>query len=229
MRARLPGLIAVVLIVGGLTAAAPRSMSLFDTITAALLGSEGTYLQFIGTAVLYIGFAYLLTLPYAERRDTWMQLELLRRGSDYSWLTGMLRQSVVPAVMFPLGLGSAAAGWYIALGGRSLATPENGMPPWLFQLVANGALQILVYALVLLAATMATRNRVGGLAATAVLLVLALPRRQPMPLLPVQLSGMIYARGGWASTLPATATLLLTIALAATGVLLVLQHRRRTA
>jgi hypothetical protein len=229
MRTRALLAVAVALITGGLTAAAPRPLSLFDTVSAALLGSEGSYLQFIGTAVLYIGFAYALTLPYSERRDTWMQLELLRHGSNARWLTAAIRRTLPPLLLFPAALGTLSTAWYLALGGRDFTLPQTGLPAWVFQLVANGALQLLVYVLILLTATIGTSNRVGGLAATAVLFALALPRRQPVPALPVQLSGMTYAQSGWASALPATATLLIATVLATAAALLVMRRLRRTA
>lgn len=229
MRARIAGAAAVVLVVGGLTSAAPRSLSVFDSVTAALLGSEGTYLQFIGTAVLYIGFAYVLTLPYLERRDTWMQLELLRHGSSRRWLTAAIRRLAVPLLLFPAALGLLSAGWYFALGGHDITLPAAGLPAWAFQLIVNGALQLLVYVLVLLTATLATSNRIGGLAAAAVLLALALPRRSPLPALPVQLSGMTYALAGWTSALPATATLLIASTALTAATLGVMQRLRRTA
>lgn len=223
------GATAVVLVTGGLTAAAPQPLPLFDTISAALLGSEGTYLQFIGTAVLYIGFAYLLTLPYSERRETWMQLELLRHGSNARWLTAAVGRNLVPIITFPIALGALSAGWYLALGGHTFPLPSVGLVPWSFQLVVNGSLQLLVYVLILLTATIGTSNRIGGLAATAALVALALPRRQPLPALPVQLSGMTYAQHGWASALPATATLLVTIVLISAAALLVMRRLHRTA
>ena len=229
MRARIGLAVTVVLVTGGQTAAASRPLSLFDTVSAALLGSGGSYLQFIGTAVLYIGFAYALTLPYSERRDTWMHLELLRHGSNTRWLAGTVRRALLPLLLFPAALGAISAAWYLALGGRAFSLPQVGLAAWSFQLLINGALQLLVYVLVLLAATIGTSNRVGGLAATAVLFALALPRRQPVPALPVQLSGMTYAQNGWASALPATGTLLVTTVLAAAAALLVMQRLHRTA
>jgi hypothetical protein len=229
MRSRALIAVAVVLVTGGLTTAAPQPLSLFDTVSAALLGSEGSYLQFIGTAVLYIGFAYAVTLPYSERRDTWMQLELLRHGSNARWLTAAIRRALLPLLLFPAGLAVFSAAWYLALGGRTFTLPQAGLPAWMFQLVANGGLQLLVYVLILLSATIGTSNRAGGLAATAALFALALPRRQPIPALPVQLSGMTYAQNGWASALPATATLLIATVLATAAALLVMRRLQRTA
>lgn len=206
----------------------PKELTLFEAITAALWGSTGTYLQFIGTAIVFIGVAYLLTVPYAERRDTWMQLELLRYGSNHRWLIAVVRRIALPAAALPIGLSVASTAWYLLLGGRTFTLPTVGLMPWLFQLLVNGALQLLVYVLVLLTATIGTSNRVGGLAAAAVLLALGFPHRQPQPLLPVQLSGMGYALDGWRSALPVTATLFVTTTATALIALLVLQRLRRT-
>ena len=206
-----------------------RGLALFDALTVALLGSTGTYLQFIGSSVLFVGYAYLLSLHYADRADGWLQLELLRCGSDGRWLGRAVRRACLPAAVFPAVLALTGSGWYLLLGGHAAAPPPGGLAPWVYQLLVNGTLQLVVYLLVLLAATIATPNRIGGLAAAAILFALGLPQRVPLPILPVQLSGMSHSLGGWQSVLSASLTLVVTVIIIAAATLLLLRRRRRTA
>ncbi|WP_375400549.1 hypothetical protein [uncultured Amnibacterium sp.] len=222
--------VAAALVVGGLMAQAnPRDLSLFDALTTALLGSTGTYLQFIGSSVLFVGCAYLLSLRYTDRTEGWLQLELLRCGTHGRWLVRAVGRASVTAAAFPVVLALTGSGWYVLYGGRTVTPPSGGLAPWVYQLLVNGTLQLVVYLLVLLAATIATPNRIGGIASAAILLALGFPQRVPLHLLPVQLSGMGYSLGGWQSTLSASLTLAVTTAAVAAAALLLLRRRRRSA
>jgi hypothetical protein len=192
-----------------------QQVTLVDALSTVFLGSAGTMAQFFTSTFIFIGYAYLFGARLSTRGTGWIQLELLRYGSHSRWYRQVGSHELVKALTFIAVLLGTACVSYVLLGGRDFAPPAAGMAAWLFHFLVNGVLQLAVYLIIIFGATWLFPSRAGVLVATATLVVLAYLQSAPTLRLPVQLSGMAFAAGGWPTVLAATASLLAAFVIAA--------------
>jgi hypothetical protein len=211
---------AVILSVAVMVAQAkPSAVSLGATVTVVLYGAEGTILQYLVGALIYIGFAYLVLDGFMVARAGWIPLLLLRYGSTMRWFRRWFTRHIGASLFLSVALLVLLGCAYVAEGGQSFTIA----PAVVYQVLVNGTLQLVVYVLAVFLAVAVTGSRVAGLVVIGVALVLRPPQAGFGPWVPVQAAATSLVSE--AVTVTTALTVTCAAALASSFVLI---HRRPT-
>ena len=201
-------LVGVVMIVSALTF--HGSDSPFSLLDVALAGSGGTVLQYLSSALIMLGYVFVIQFRANQQQDFHL-LEIIRHGSFAAWACHVFLLETRRATIFLLSLFAAGVLIFFMTGGRSLSALSSGTGLWLFQFFINGLLQILFYVALIFAANWSTGAPIAGLVTIAALVMIGAVQTTPHLWIPVQLSGTALARSGWPSVANISITLVIAI------------------
>ncbi|MFC6356740.1 hypothetical protein [Luethyella okanaganae] len=221
----------VVYLVGGFIITAlwiafgsPERQSAFDAVSSALFGVGQTITQLLIFCFVFVGAGVASLVRLLVVSDAERAAQLVRFGSRLRWAVGLAWGEGLRAAAAFAGLLVLAGACYVALGGQDFSQPAVGLGIWLYQILVNGTLQVVVcvWACVL-AFTVGSRAWSLGVIAALLIMLIATGGMKFSPL-----GGGATARldGGWADVLIATLTL--TVTALALGVAFVTAHAGNT-
>jgi hypothetical protein len=189
--------------------------SFFDAVELALPGNAGALVQGLPGIFLYVGFAYVFQSRLTRAGEEFRRLQELRYGSVRRWSAVILGRGALKACAFVAGVGLFALLGYLGADGRDFTPPAHGAWIWAYQFGVNGTLQLLLYIVICFGAVVLFRSTLAGTYAIIALLVLSSVPAEPTSWYPFGAAGMARAEFGWAAVAPATASLLICLAIAA--------------
>jgi hypothetical protein len=221
-------LITDVVVWGSMIANGSGRRAILPTTQDVLAGSGGTILALLLSVMIFAGYAFVAQLRARDALVGWDSLLLIRHGHVHKWVWHEVRAETARAVAFMGALLLSLPVVYFLSGGTHLLSQSQDLEKFLYLLVVNGSLQLVLYSTVSAGAVIIGSGTTGLAVVGVIVIAQGLPIGSS-PWIPVQATASERLLGGWIPLFTTTAGLIVATGLALIALICILRHRYRRA